>query len=56
MSKFRAWYLQNQLQITWFLIGFLCFGGLVDFGQGNYAGALLSWGIALINYALVRNR
>jgi uncharacterized protein (DUF486 family) len=54
MNKFRQWYLSNQIQITWFLIGFLVYAGLVDFGRGNYFGAFLSWGIAVINYIFVK--
>lgn len=56
MENFRAWYLRNQIQITWFLIGLLFYSGLIQFGQGDYAGMLLSWGIAVINYIFVKNR
>jgi len=54
MNKFRAWYLSNQVQITWFLIGFLVHAGLIDFAQGDYVGMLLFWGIAVINYIFVK--
>lgn len=54
MNKFRAWYLRNQIQITWFLIGLLFFAGLVDFGHGDWVGAILCWGIAVINYIFVK--
>jgi uncharacterized protein (DUF486 family) len=54
MENFRAWYLRNQIQITWFLIGLLFYSGLIQFGQGDYAGMLLSWGIAVINYMFVK--
>lgn len=54
MNKFRAWYLSNQVQITWFLIGFLVYAGLIDFAQGDYVGMLLFWGIAVINYVFVK--
>lgn len=54
MSKLRAWYLRNYEAITWFLIGFLAMGGLVDLQHGDYTGAILCWGIALINYLFVR--
>ena len=50
MKKFRAWYLRNQVEITWFLIGFLTMGGLHSLGKGDYVDALISFGIAYINY------
>jgi uncharacterized protein (DUF486 family) len=52
MNKFRVWYLRNHTEITWFLIGFLCYSGLISLGQGNYVGAVISFGIAYINYFL----
>jgi len=52
MNKFRQWYLRNATEITWFLVGFLVFAGLQDLSVGNYTGALLSFGLAYINYAL----
>ena len=54
ISKIRSWYLSNYEAITWFLIGWLCFGGFIDFGQGNYTSALLLWGIAFVNYIFVK--
>jgi hypothetical protein len=56
MNSFRAWYLRNYEAITWFLIGFLINAGLVNIGQGDYVGALLCWGIAVINYIFVKQR
>ncbi len=50
LDNFRRWYLRNYTEITWFLIGFLVMGGIVDLGEGNYAGAVISFGIAYINY------
>ena len=52
MNSFRQWYLNNQKEITWFLIGFLTLSGLQDLGSGDYVGALVSFGLAWINYAL----
>ena len=54
LDNFRAWFLRNQVQITWFLIGWLCLGGFYDFGHGDYVGALVLWGIAFINYIFVK--
>lgn len=50
LENFRRWYLRNYLEITWFLIGFLVMAGLSDLGQGDYVGAILSFGIAYVNY------
>ena len=52
MNSFRQWYLRNAKEITWFLIGFLVMAGLQDLSVGNYVGALLSFGLAWVNYAL----
>lgn len=54
MNKFRAWYLRNQTEITWFLIGWLVLSGLYDFGRGEYLTALILWAIAVINYVLAK--
>jgi hypothetical protein len=51
MNKFRQWYLTNQTEITWFLIGFLTLSGFQDLNVGNYIGAAVSFGLAYINYA-----
>ena len=54
LENFRAWYLRNQVQITWFLIGWLAFGGFINFGQGRYTEAIVLWVIALVNYVFVK--
>lgn len=54
LDNIRSWYLRNQIQITWFLIGWLCLGGLSDFFRENYTGALVLWAIALLNYVTVK--
>ena len=54
LEKFRQWYLRNQVQITWFLIGWLTFGGFINFGQGRYTEAIVLWVIALVNYVFVK--
>jgi len=52
MNNIRAWYLKNQTEITWFLIGWLVLAGVQDLSYGNYVGAAISWGLAYINYKL----
>ena len=52
MNSIKAFFLRNQKEITWFLIGFLTLSGLQDIGVGNYVGAAISFGLAYINYKL----
>jgi hypothetical protein len=54
LDKFKYWYTKNYSSITWFLIGFLTMGGLVDFSRGETVNALILFGIALVNYAFVK--
>lgn len=50
MSKFRNWYMNNHLEITWFLIGLLVSGGIDSLVRGHYGNAALSFVLAYINY------
>jgi hypothetical protein len=54
LQQFRQWYLRNQTEITWFLIGWLALGGLYDFGREEYVSAIILWALAVINYVFVR--
>jgi hypothetical protein len=54
LENFRRWYLRNYSEITWFLIGFLVMAGLSDASQGDTSGAVLSFGLAFVNYLFVR--
>ena len=53
-ENFRRWYFSNYSQITWFLIGFLVMAGLSDLSKGDLPGAILSFGLALVNYFFVK--
>jgi hypothetical protein len=53
-SKFKFWYLDNYSEITWFIIGFLTWAGLNDLSHGDYTGAVISFGVAFINYLFVK--
>jgi positive regulator of sigma E activity len=55
MNRFIRWYISNYSPITWFLIGFLIAAALQDLSKGDYTGALISFGIAVVNYIFVRN-
>ena len=50
MNKFRQWYLDNAVQITWFIIGAMIMSGLIYFAQGMYVNALISFAIAAANW------
>jgi hypothetical protein len=54
MNSIRRWYLKNYTEITWFIIGFLIYAGLQDLAHGDYVGALISFGLVAINYALAK--
>jgi len=54
MNKIRDWYLRNYIEITWFLIGFLVMGGIVDLTEGDYTGSIISFGVAYLNYLFVK--
>jgi hypothetical protein len=54
MDTLRQWYLKNQDQITWFLIGFLIAAALHSFSQGQYEDMAFSLLMAVANYYLNR--
>ncbi len=56
MSNLSNWYVRNQDAITWFVIGLCFMGGLNSLASGNYAGAILNFGIAFLNYMLTKVR
>jgi hypothetical protein len=52
MNSFRQWYLTNQKEITWFLIGFLIAASIQSFSMGKYDDAAFSLLMAFANYYL----
>jgi hypothetical protein len=50
LNSFRQWYLDNSVQITWFVIGAMIMSGLIYLGQGMYIQALISFAIAWANW------
>lgn len=52
LKQFRSWYLNNAVEITWFIIGFLIAAALDSFGKGNYTDAGFSLVLAFANYYL----
>ena len=54
LNNFRLWYLRNQTEITWCLIGFLVAAALSSFSRGEYEDAGFSLLMAFANYYLNR--
>ena len=52
MNSFRNWYLDNQTEITWFLIGWLALAALEALSHGNYLSAVLDIVLIGVNYKL----
>ena len=50
MIKLINWFSTYNVEITWFIIGFLVFAGLDDFAHGNDLCAFLNFGFAFLNY------
>ena len=49
-----SWMRNNNAEITWFLIGFLFYAGLVNFGRGNLIEASIDFVLVLVNYILYK--
>jgi hypothetical protein len=54
MDKFKLWYIMHQVEITWFLIGWLVLAGVHELQRGDLIGALIDFGLAYINYWFTR--
>jgi hypothetical protein len=52
LNNFRVWYLKNQNDITWFLIGFLIAAAIHSFSIGEYEDMTFSLLMAFANYYL----
>lgn len=52
MDKFRRWYYYNHDKITWFIIGWLALSAVECISRGDYVGAVISGGFAVLNYKL----
>jgi len=52
LDRFRSWYLKYQNEITWWIIGWLCFAFLDQLGRGHYIMAFIDAGLAYFNYRM----
>ena len=55
MDRFTQWYRSHNLEITWFIIGWLVFAGIDALINKNYIFALVDFGLVYLNYKLYRN-
>ena len=55
-NSFRNWYIYNQDQITWFIIGWLTFAGIDSIARGNYIWALVNFALVYVNYKFLKVR
>lgn len=52
LDKIFVWLRKYNLEITWFLIGFLFLAGLQELREGNIVIGLIYFGFAAGNYLL----
>lgn len=52
LEKFKQWYNENDVPVTWFLIGVLVSAGLDSLSTQSYGQALLCFVLAFINWKL----
>ena len=52
MNNFKNWYVSNQDEITWFIIGWLTFACIDSFIEGSYGWAAVSAFLIWTNYKL----
>ena len=49
-NKIRQWLADNDVQITWFFIGFFMSCFFTDFGQHDFLNATIDLALVVINY------
>ena len=52
LDKIFVWLRKYNLEITWFLIGFLFLAGSQELREGNIVTGLIDWGLVVVNYLL----
>lgn len=53
-DRLLEWYSENFYQIEWFIIGFLVAAGFRHIKEGDEVMAMITFGLAGINYIFVR--
>lgn len=54
MDKFLDWMRYYNVEITWFLIGWLCLSGIKELAHGHLLSASIDLGIAFLNFVLYK--
>jgi len=54
--SFRDWYINNQDEITWFIIGWVSMSCLDNLVRGSYGWAAIDAAIAYLNYRMYNVR
>jgi hypothetical protein len=52
LDKILAWLRKYNVEITWFLMGFLFLAGIESFKNGDTVAGLIQWGLVVVNYLL----
>ena len=52
IGKLVQWYEENNVEITWFLIGILSVGTLDQLAKGQYWSAAINFFLIVVNYLL----
>ena len=55
LDNFKHWWIRNNHEIAWFLIGYLVSDGLTNLARGNTTGALIDFVFAYVNYMFNRD-
>jgi hypothetical protein len=50
LNDFIKWCRYYNVEITWFIIGFLLSIGIDELSEGNYASAIFNLALAYINF------
>lgn len=56
LDKILAWLRKYNVEITWFLMGFLFLAGINSFAKGDTVAGLIQWGLVIVNFFLGQRR
>lgn len=52
MGRIIDWMKEHNTEISWWIVGWMCFAALDSFFRGNYVFAAIDAGLAYLNYRL----
>lgn len=56
MEKFGQWFISNNTEITWWLIGWMSYAAIECLFRGQYVFAVLDAAVAYFNYHMWKSR